>query len=66
MLEALLKCRGFLVWAAIVFGLFFWLETGGYAAGGTRKDARVDPKEIRSSSPGSWTYIYWAHGSRGK
>lgn len=66
MADLLKNTRGFLVYAAVILGLFYWLQTSGHAAGGSRKDARVDPKEIRSSSPGSWTYIYWAHGSRGK
>lgn len=66
MASSLRSSAGFLVYAAVVLGLFLWLETGGYAFGGSRKPQRIDPKEIRSSAPGSWTYVYWAHGSRGK
>lgn len=66
MLNALKNTPGFLVFGTIVLGLYLWAETSGVAFGGSKKEQRVDPREIRSSSPGSWTYIYWAHGSRGK
>ena len=55
-----------LILGVVVIALYLWLEMTGMAFGGSRKEQRIDPTQIRSASPGSWTYIYWAHGSRGK
>lgn len=55
-----------LLFGAMIIALYVGLEMSGVAFGGSRKEQRVDPTQIRSAAPGSWTYIYWAHGSRGK
>lgn len=49
-----------------VLALYLFAEFSGIAFGGSTKSQRIDPNQIRSSSPGSWAYVYWAHGSRGK
>lgn len=66
MLDAVKKCPGLCAMGALVIGGFILLESSGWARGGSRAPQRIDPKQIRSSSPGSWTYLYWTHGSRGK
>ena len=66
MLSILKAAPGYLVFGAAVLVLYFWLEMSGVAFGGSKAPERMDPNQIRSSSPGSWTYIYWHHGSRGK
>lgn len=64
--QALKSSPVFIIFGALILGLYLFVETSGVAFGGSKKEKRVDPQQIRSSSPGSWTYIYWAHGSRGK
>lgn len=66
MFNALKSSPGFLVFGLAVLALYVTAETSGMAFGGSKKAQRVDTSQIRSTSPGSWTYIYWAHGSRGK
>ncbi|MEM9801396.1 MAG: hypothetical protein AAGA20_13800 [Planctomycetota bacterium] len=55
-----------LVFGLAVLSLYLVLEMSGLAFGGSKKPERVDPTQIRQAAPGSWTYAYWAHGSRGK
>ena len=66
MLNLFKNCPGFVIFGAVVLGLFLFLQTSGRASGGSKVPQRMDTKQIRSSSPGSWTYIYWSHGVRGK
>ena len=49
-----------------VLGLYWTAESRGWAGGGRKAPERVDPGQLRSQSPGSWGYVYWYHGSRGK
>ena len=41
-------------------------ESRGWAFGGRKSPERIGPEQLRSASPGSWRYVYWMHGSRGK
>jgi len=54
--------------AAALFALggYALVEARGIAFGGRKAPARVTPEELRSSSTGSSTFIYWSHGLRGK
>ncbi len=66
MFEIFKRCPLYVVVGAVLVAGAAAVEMSGIAFGGSRKAQRVDPSQIRQSSPGSWTYIYWAHGSRGK
>ena len=66
MLSSLKASPGYLIFGGAVLALYFWLELSGVAFGGSTAKERIDPQQIRSSSPGSLTFLYWAHGSRGK
>jgi hypothetical protein len=66
MLSHLKNFPGYLAFGGVVLALYLWLEMTGVAFGGAKAPQKMDPTQIRSSSPGSWTYIYWSHGSRGK
>ena len=41
-------------------------ESRGWASGGSKAPERIPPNQVRNSHPGTWTYLYWAHGVRGK
>lgn len=49
-----------------VLGLYWTAESRGFAFGGRSVPERINPDQLRSQSPGSWGYVYWYHGSRGK
>ena len=66
MLRALQHYRIYTAFGLAVVALFVFLETSGRASGGDKAPERIDPQQIRSTSPGSWTFLYWAHGMRGK
>lgn len=66
MINAIKNCPGFVIFGILVLGFFLVLQTSGRASGGSKAPQRMDTKQIRSSAPGSWTYVYWAHGVRGK
>ncbi|MEL6714930.1 MAG: hypothetical protein AAFP86_14205 [Planctomycetota bacterium] len=66
MFDAIKRSPRYFGFGAIVIVLFLLLQTSGRASGGKTRPERIDPKQIRSASPGSWTYVYWAYGSRGK
>lgn len=58
---------------ALLYGVAFlclagyaFVEARGVAFGGHSAPERVAPDQLRSASPGSWHFIYWAHGTRGK
>ncbi len=52
--------------AALTLGSYALIEARGIAFGGRKAPARVTPEELRSSSSGSSTFLYWSHGLRGK
>lgn len=60
--------RLFLYAAIIAFTLSLYgsAEARGWARGGKKAPDSVDPAQLRNTNPGSWTFLYWAHGSRGK
>ena len=66
MFDSLKKSPLMLGFGAVVLGSYLFAEFSGVAFGGSKKPQRLDPTQIRQQSPGSWSYIYWAHGSRGK
>ena len=66
MFSSLKKTPFTLAFGAAVLFMYVTAEFSGLAFGGSKKPQRVDPTQIRQSAPGSWTYVYWAHGSRGK
>ena len=66
MFRSLRQSPIYFAFGVAVVALFVFLETSGRANGGRKAPAPIDPTQLRSSSPGSWTYIYWAHGTRGK
>ena len=66
MFSSLKSAPGYVLFGGAILALYLWLELSGAAFGGKRAPRKMDPNQIRSSSPGSWTYLYWAHGSRGK
>ncbi|MEZ6013704.1 MAG: hypothetical protein R3F49_01205 [Planctomycetota bacterium] len=45
---------------------YAYIEARGVAFGGRVAPERVTAEQLRSSRSGSSTFIYWAHGSRGK
>ncbi len=51
--------------ASVTLLLYAGAETFGWAAGGTRRPP-IPVEQLRQTSPGSWTYVYWHHGYRGK
>ena len=51
---------------AFVLGGFGLAETRGWAMGGKKMKERITTGDVRSGSPGSWHYVYWYHGTRGK
>lgn len=55
---------GFLVAGALF--LYGSAEAGGWASGGKQAPEPVTQAQLRNTHPGSWTYLYWAHGVRGK
>ena len=55
-----------LLFLILVLGVFWTAQARGWAFGGRKAPERVDPGQLRSTSPGSWGYVYWYHGSRGK
>lgn len=66
MFNALKRSPLYLVFGLAVIALSVFLDMNGTARGGQKAPKPIDPNQIRTSSPGSWTYIYWAHGTRGK
>ena len=52
--------------AALTVGCYTLIEARGIAFGGRKAPARITPEELRSSSSGSSTFLYWSHGLRGK
>lgn len=66
MLRAFNHYRIYTAFGLVVVALFVFLETSGAARGGSKAPERIDPQQIRSTSPGSWTFLYWSHGMRGK
>ena len=55
-----------LVIGALVLGLYGLAETKGWAFAGNRVAEPITQKDLRSGTPGSWHYVYWYHGTRGK
>jgi hypothetical protein len=56
-------------WALIgvfTLGLYSLSEARGWAMGGKRAPEPVKREDLRSGTPGSWHYVYWYHGTRGK
>jgi hypothetical protein len=45
---------------------YAFVEARGVAFGGRTAPERITPDQLRSARSGSSTFIYWAHGSRGK
>ena len=66
MISSLKKSPFVLALGVAALFMYVTAEFSGLAFGGSKKPPRVDPTQIRQSAPGSWTYVYWAHGSRGK
>ena len=55
-----------LVFAGVVLGSYSTAEALGLAGGGHEAPDPIPHEQLRQSSPGSWHYIYWTHGMRGK
>ncbi|MDA1267377.1 MAG: hypothetical protein O2816_20030 [Planctomycetota bacterium] len=56
-------------WALVgtfVLGTFGMAETRGWALGGKKVKDPITQTDLRSGTPGSWHYVYWYHGTRGK
>lgn len=54
------------VFFVLVLFLYWTAEARGWAMGGKQAPERIAPEQLRSHNPGSWHYVYWYHGSRGK
>jgi len=52
--------------AGLVLALYATAESRGWATGGRKVAEPVPHEQLRQSSPGSWHYVYWYHGTRGK
>ena len=50
----------------LVLGTYGAAERTGWALGGNKAPGRIDQRDLRSGTPGSWHYVYWYHGTRGK
>lgn len=61
-----LKLFKWAVVATFVLGFYALSETRGWAMGGKRAKDPVTQQDLRSGTPGSWHYVYWYHGTRGK
>lgn len=64
-----MKARSRIAWSVVgglVLLLYGAAETRGWAAGGSRAEEPIPRDQLRQSSPGSWHYVYWYHGIRGK
>ena len=58
-----------LTWGVVgtlILGSYVGGETLGLASGGRTQKNPIPPDQLRQSSPGSWHYVYWYHGTRGK
>ena len=55
----------YVVFALVALGGYAHLETRGFGLGGSKKPP-IPTEQLRSNAPGSWNYVYWAHGSLGK
>lgn len=51
--------------AALTLAGYVGLERTGWATGGSARPA-IPTEQIRQAPPGSWQYVYWSHGYRGK
>lgn len=49
-----------------VLGFYSMSEAQGWAMGGSKAPQPIKHEDLRSGSPGSWHYVYWYHGTRGK
>lgn len=47
-------------------GIYGLSENRGWALGGNKVAEPITQKDLRSGTPGSWHYVYWYHGTRGK
>lgn len=52
--------------ATICLGSYGMAEARGWALGGTEVKDPITQKDLRSGTPGSWHYVFWYHGTRGK
>ena len=46
-------------------GLYAAAEFGGWSGAGSPKPP-IPQQQLRQGNPGSWNYVYWHHGFRGK
>ncbi len=67
-MKNILDLRRLLMLALAVACVLFYgaAEARGWAFGGKKAPERIAPGQLRSASPGSWHYVYWMHGTRGK
>ncbi|MEM7311068.1 MAG: hypothetical protein AAF682_30640 [Planctomycetota bacterium] len=61
-----LRAAIFLAFGVLALGVYGLAEARGWAGDGKRVPERIEPSQLRRASPGSWTYVYWYHGVRGK
>ncbi len=56
----------YFIFVAMTLSMYGLAEARGWASGGQKAPERIPPNQVRNVHPGSWTYLYWAHGMRGK
>ena len=64
-----MKIAKFIFYAVLIgVTLFVYAsaEANGWASGGQTAPEPIQQAQLRNTNPGSWTYLYWAHGVRGK